>query len=114
MIDQDFYSHLEFHLTNAFPNSDNDLITSFWCDGILPASEEEISSLSNNNTKEIRTTGFIGNDGQERYEMTIFFGPKTLTNYSQGLELKDCMPNPTENNWFDIDLVDKKVLIRLP
>ena len=110
MIDQDFYSHLEFQLTKAFPNSDDNLITSFWCDGILPVSEEESSNI---HKIELRTTAFIGVDGQEKYEMTIVFGPKALSNYSQGFDLKSCIPDRLESGWIDVDSVNKKILIRL-
>lgn len=113
MIDQDFYSHLEFQLTKAFPHTGNDLATSFWCDGILPVAEEEVSSIGKKNKKELKTTAFIGDDGQGKYAMTLIFGPKALINYSRGIDLKDCIPDSIESNWFDIDLVDKKILIRL-
>jgi hypothetical protein len=113
MIDQDFYSHLEYKLTKAFPLIDNDLTISFWCDGILPVSEEEISSIGNEGKNELKTTAFIGKDGQENYEITILFGPKALNNYSRGRDLKDCIPDILNDNWIDVNVIDKRISVRL-
>ncbi|RXK60607.1 hypothetical protein ESA94_09085 [Lacibacter luteus] len=113
MIDENFYSALEFKLTKAFSKADNELINSFWCDGILPIPAEDVTRIGKKYKKELRTTAFLGNDGQERYLMTIFFGPKALTNYSRGIDLEDCIPDHTKNNWFAVDVVNKSISIRL-
>jgi hypothetical protein len=114
MLDQDFCAYLEYELTRAFSHSTDNSIKHFWCDGILlPNSEREISQKHINDTKRVATTAFIGKNGQEEYKTTLMFGPKALSKYARGLHLKDCIPDPTNKNWYDVDISNKTLMIKL-
>jgi hypothetical protein len=55
----------------------------------------------------------IGKDGQTEYELTLKFGKKALSRYARNLDLKACVPNPDQQNWFVIDTKRKKIEIQL-
>lgn len=114
MIDQDFCNFLEYELSKVFSKSADQKIKGFWCDGILlPDSDNEISKKYINDRREIVMTAFIGFDGQDRYTLTLKLGNKSLSRYTRGLDIKECIPAVTENDWYDIDIPNKTLSIRL-
>ena len=75
-FNEKFCSHLEFHLGQTFKNSDRQELNGFWCDGISwnPIPDNQSTKKGINGTRQIVTKAWIGNDGQDEYEMTIRLG----------------------------------------
>lgn len=114
MLDQDFCEYLEYEICKAFKHSDNDQIKGFWCDGILL--NETDSSDSHkfvNDHKQVMLKAFIGKDGQTEYELTLKFGNKALSRYARNLDIKECIPDLDKQNWFTIDIEQKKIELQL-
>jgi len=101
-----FCSHLEWSLN--FSELDDKSVNHFWCDGIEEFPTKEIVSNGETNT-----AAWIGSDGQEKYKMKFLFGPKSISNFKIGLDLKECIPNHNANEWIEIDPEEKKILVRL-
>jgi len=114
MLDKEFCEFLEYEISKAFANSTNDQIKRFWCDGILlPTFQNEYSKKFVTDNRQIVMTAFIGLSGQDKYELTLKFGNKALSKYVKGLEISECVPNPKNNNWFDIDIERRRISIQL-
>ncbi len=114
MIDKEFCSFLEYKLCHAFSNSVDLKIKGYCCDGILlPYSDNEISKKYVDDRHEIVMTTFIGFDGQDRYTLILKFGNKSLSRYARGLAIKECIPSVSENEWYDIDTLNRFITIRL-
>jgi hypothetical protein len=113
-INQDFCEFLEFEICNAFEHSDNEQIKGFWCDGVLLSQpESNYSQKYVNDKRQVILKAFIGREGQEEYELTLKFGSKALSRYARNLDIKECMPNPGKQNWFNIDTARNKIEIYL-
>ncbi len=114
MLDQNFCEFLEYEITKALSNSEDERIKGFWCDGVLlPDSENEYSKKSVNDKRQVVMTAFTGQTGQDKYELTLRFGRKALNRYPRDLRLEECVPNPEDNNWLDIDPKNKKMVLQL-
>jgi hypothetical protein len=114
MIDQNFCDFLEYEICKAFKHSNNDEIKGFFCDGILlsePASH--YSQKSVNDKRQVLLKAFIGKDGQTEYELTLKFGDKAASRYARALDMKACVPDVDEQNWFHIDTIERKIEIQL-
>ena len=105
-FNEEFCTHLEYHLGQAFNNSDRHELRGLWCDGIAP------DGLYNQQGM-ILTTAWVGKDGQGEYEMTIHLGNQALKNYSEGADMIDCLPSSDSMDWIDIDTEKKKIEIKL-
>jgi hypothetical protein len=79
----------------------------------LPLSDNEISKKCVNDKREIVMTAFIGFDGQDRYTLILKFGNKALSRYARNLDIKECIPAVTENDWYTIDIPNKVLTIHL-
>ena len=114
MLDQEFCNFLEYELTKAFANCVNERARSFWCDGILlPAFEHQYSKKFVNDNRQIIMTAYIGSLGDNQYELTLKFGKKALSKYARDLDIYECIPNPENSNWIDIDIERKIISIQL-
>jgi len=112
-FDQKFCTLLEYHLTEAFSNAEEAELRRFWCDGINLPEESASAAKSVNDTRNIRTTAWIGNNGQDEYETIITFGRKSLSRYARSLSLDECLPPATDNGWYLIDTQKKTLAIQL-
>lgn len=113
-FDQDFCIYLEYHLSKAFKYFEDDQIKDFWCDGIaMPFVEGQLTAKSINDTRKIKTNGWIGVDGQGVYEITISFGPKSLSRYARGLDLRECVPSEESLDWITLLADENKIELRL-
>jgi hypothetical protein len=113
-FNRDFCDHLEYHLTCTFQNAYDNAIASLWCDGVLdPFVESQLTRKSVKDTRTIVTAAFIGNDGQDKYEMTIKFGPRSLSRYAHGAKMVDCIPSEESMDWITLDIENKKIEIHL-
>lgn len=114
MINQEFCEFLEYKICKAFKHSDNDQTKSFWCDGVLlNQPDSSYSPKFVNDNRQIILKAFIGKDGQTEYELTLTLGNKALSLYTRNLDIKECVPNPEKQNWFDIDTKRNKIEIQL-
>ena len=114
MLDNEFCEFLEYEISKAFTNSTNDRVKHFWCDGVLlPTFENEYSKKFVNDNRQIVMTAFMGLSGQDKYELTLKFGNKSLSKYAKDLDISECVPNPESINWFDIDIERQKISIQL-
>ncbi len=114
MLDDDFCNLLEYQLTSAFENSDDIALKGFWCDGIvLPLNENEYSKKSINDKRQVLAKSYIGKTGQDEYQMTIKFGTNALSKYEKGLDIKDCIPDVEERDWYIINTDRKHISIQL-
>jgi len=114
MITNAFCELLEYKINNAFRNSTDERIKSYWCDGILlPTFENEYSQKYVNDNRRITLTAFIGVDGQVKHELILLFGRCALSKYAKGLEISDCIPDFETMSGFEFDSVKKQLLIEL-
>lgn len=114
MLDQDFCEYLEFEICKALEHSDNEQIKGFWCDGVLLNQPDyAYSQKFVHDNRHVKLKVFIGMDGQTEYELTLRFGNKALSRYARNLDIKECVPNPDKQNWFDIDTKRNKIEIQL-
>lgn len=114
MINQDFCEFLEYQICKAIELSDIDQIKGFWCDGILlnqPETSYSKKIVSKN--KQVSLKAFIGKDGQTEYELILKFGSTALNRFERNFDIKNCIPNPEKQNWFDIDTKQKTIEIQL-
>lgn len=114
MLDQNFCEFLEFEITNALSNSKDERLKGFWCDGVLlPDNEKEYSNKAVNDKRQVVMTAFLGRTGQDKYELTLKFGKSAASRYAKNLNLEECIANTKDNNWLDIDTLNKKMVIQL-
>lgn len=114
MINRDFCEFLEYEICKAFEHSDNEEINGFWCDGVLTNQPNGCYSQKFvNDNRQVILKAFIGKDGQTAYELTLKFGNKALSRYARSLDIKECVPRPDQQNWFDIDIKRNKIEIQL-
>ena len=111
-FNQDFCSHLEFHLTRTFKSSEDIKVSSIWCDGISDLALDKSKKYVNDNRR-LQTIAWIGLDGQSEFEMTIYFGPKSLSNYAKDLDLKDCIPSEASMAWVKLDINNRTIELHL-
>lgn len=114
MLDQHFFDFLEYEICKAFKHSENDQIKNFWCDGvILIQPENNYSQNFVNNNRQVKLKAFIGESGQTEYELTLKFGNKALSRYARNLDIKECVPKLTQQNWLKIDPKHNTIEIQL-
>lgn len=114
MINQDFCEFLEYEICKAIELSNNDQIKGFWCDGILlNQPDSSYSQKFVNDNRQVILKAFLGKDGQTEYELTLKFGNKALSRFERNLDIKECVPSPDKQNWFDIDTKQNKIEIQL-
>lgn len=119
MLDRDFCTHLEYELSKALRNSQNEELYRFWCDGILidePSpfhTYDDISKKKINDARKALGTVFMGENGQGKYELILHFGKLSLRRYAKGTRLEDCVPSSESDDWFIIDIENKKIEIQL-
>src|SRR5688572_13860843 len=101
-LNKEFCVALEYQLSVNFKYSEDNRIRHFWCDGIsMPLDDSQLSLSNITKKKLIKTKAWIGTDGQGEYEMTIHFGPLSLSQYARGDSLVECLPT---DDWIEIDI----------
>ncbi|MES2454926.1 MAG: hypothetical protein V4594_05285 [Bacteroidota bacterium] len=114
MIDISFCEFLEYEICKALKTFDHEEIKGFWCDGILMSQPAySYSHKFVNDNREVNFTAFIGEDGQQEYELILKFGKKALSRFARNLDIECCIPNSEESEWFSIDIGLNKVEIQL-
>ena len=112
-FNQAFCDRLEYALDFDQLNQEN--VRGFWCDGVsaYPFDAKSLSKGNIQNNKEIITEARMGKSGQDRYRMTIQFGPKALEYYERGLNLEHCIPESDYKYWIKVDPDVAEVWVRL-
>lgn len=113
MIDENFCGLLQIRISKAFADSENEQIKHFWCDGVLGGFDYEYEKKYVNDNRRIVMTAFCGNTGQEKYDLVLLLGRKALSRYARGLDIIDCIPSSPGNEWFDIDILRRQMIIQL-
>ena len=80
----------------------------FWCDGVEKFPTKDIIARG-----AVTTKAWIGNDGQGIFRMKIIFGPKSISNFKNGLSMIDCIPTENADKWIDIEPGRKAVTVYL-
>lgn len=113
-FNQDLCTYLEYHLTKTFAKANDNQMQYLWCDGVsLPSVEAQLTKKSVNDSRRIITNAWIGLDGQTLFEMTIIFGPRSLSKYARGLSLLDCLPSDNTSDWITLDLNARTIELQL-
>jgi hypothetical protein len=112
-FNEDFCSHLEYHLCRTFYNSPDEEIYGLWCDGVDMPYENHLTMKSVIETKEIPTMAWIGIDGQGRYTMTIKLGENAIESFKKGLSFIDCLPCEDSLDWITIDTQKRTIELQL-
>ncbi|HWZ04084.1 MAG TPA: hypothetical protein VNX40_10785 [Mucilaginibacter sp.] len=112
-FDEDFCSHLEYHLCRTFYNSPDEEIYSLSCDGVDVPYENHLTTKRVIETKEIATMAWVGTDGQGRYEMIIKLGENSLNNFKKGLSLIECIPSEESLDWITINIEKRTIQLQL-
>ena len=114
MLDQNFCSFLEYHLSKCFKHATDEDLKHFWCDGItLPSNESSYSIKSINDNRLVVLTAYLGKNGQEEYSLLIKFGDRSLSRYSRELNINNCIPDFEKNDWYFVDKKKKHITIQL-
>lgn len=114
MLDEDFCSTLDFRLSDVFKASADSFVQAFWCDGVvMPDLQAETLELMIKKDRQITLKSFIGEDGQDEYQMTLSFGNKAYSRFVRGLEIQSCIPDPDDPGWISLDHKKKTIAVRL-
>ncbi len=114
MLDQDFCSFLEYRIGEAFEKSSREPFNHFWCDGVgLPPFEADYSIKTVNDKRQVVMSAYIGPVGQDKYELILKFGKKALSRYARGFDISECVPSPESDNWWEVEIDRRTILIQL-
>ncbi|OOQ57449.1 UPF0158 family protein [Mucilaginibacter pedocola] len=113
-FDKSFCYELEYRLSEAFRNSTDKIIKHIWCDGVLiPTDDMQLSREHIFTNHTIETEAFIGESGQDKYQMTIKLGLQSLKKCKDGDELSDCLPDASSLNWVSLDIENRTIEVQL-
>jgi hypothetical protein len=114
MLDQDFCDALEYKISAALANTDDEKVKGFWCDGVLLCEpDNHYSQKFINDNRQTTLEAYFGQDGQTLYTLTLYFGPKSLSRYARNLDILTCVPETDCTNWLFIDVDTKTLEIQL-
>ena len=119
-FNEEFCLYLEKYLGLIFENSDDEIIRTFWCDGVSRAPFHNTRSnewyLSNKRVRRdrsIETVVYTGKTGQEIFNLVIELGPVAIRLYENGQGLKESLPGVEERDRIEIDIKSKAIKLRL-
>ena len=111
---EEFYVLLESHITRTLSLSGNPKLKGFWCDGVLPpVANNDIVAEQIVCDRSLQLTGFIGKTGQDRYLLTLHFGPKSISRLARDLTLDICFPTAEDGEWIRCDPAKKTIDVTL-
>jgi hypothetical protein len=115
MLNDDFFSKLEREIIpNALEEISIPGTNGFWCDSVTTiASDLYYTKKFINDNKYVSLLAYIGKDGQTKYEVILYFGPKALSRYARDLPIVECIPDTNASEWFTIDVQKQKIEIQL-
>lgn len=103
---------LEVWLGQAFEALPYPDFQGFWCDGVvMDQAESYYSQKYINDKREVQFKTWAGESGQTPYALILKFGPKALSRYARGLDIRICMPD--EGSGVEIDPEHKRIVVQL-
>ncbi|MCQ6960133.1 UPF0158 family protein [Mucilaginibacter aquariorum] len=113
-FNQNFCYELEYHLTRAFENAPDPEISKIWCDGVLmPFEDRQLQRENVFSTQKIETEAWIVMTENEKYQMTIKLGKRSIKKCKEGLPLSDCLPDENSLKWISFDTKNKCIELQL-
>jgi hypothetical protein len=113
-FNETFCAELEYHISTAFKSSPDKKIKFFWCDGVkMPFSDIQLTKQNILRTKQIFTKAFIGENGQELYEMIILLGSQSIEACINDKSLKNYLPGAESIDWIKLDTVAHTIVLQL-
>ncbi|MEM9390804.1 MAG: hypothetical protein AAGA02_10040 [Bacteroidota bacterium] len=113
-FNEEFCIYLEYQLCYLFEYHNHEDLRGYWCDGVsFPMPDYQLTKKHVNDKRRIITKAWIGEDGQDEYEMTVLFGKYSLRRYARGTSLVDCIPDYKSMDWIEMDIDEKTIQIRL-
>ncbi|MGN6179828.1 MAG: hypothetical protein ACTHNW_11645 [Mucilaginibacter sp.] len=116
-FDQHFLNMLEYHLSRALANSDDNKLKYLWCDGILlPDDNSQLSKQNIINTRQIITRawiGWLGTTKQDLFKMIILLGECSVDKGLTDQNLQNCLCENDTTDWIVINDVEKLIQIQL-
>ena len=115
MFDDNFFINLEYKIIpRALEEIANPKTKWFWCDGVMPV-EPEIYFTKKfvNDNRYVPLLAYFGEDGQTKYELILYLGPKALSRFARDLSIEECIPDTHASEWFSIDVQHQKIEIQL-
>jgi hypothetical protein len=113
-FNQNFCYELEYHLTRAFENAPDPEISKIWCDGVLmPSENRQLQRENVFSTQKIETEAWMVMTENEKYQMTIKLGKRSIKKCREGLPLSDCLPDENSLKWISIDRENKSIELQL-
>ena len=113
MLDRKFCEQLEYKICETFKRLDNENTKDFWCDGVLQSESENFYSLKFiKDKRKVTLKAYVGNNGQDEYELILFFGSNSLSRISKELDFIDTFPNSDLDTKFYIDTEQRQIKIQ--
>jgi hypothetical protein len=114
MLDQNFCETLEYKISEALENIDDENVKGFWCDGVfLSEPDNYYSQKFINDNRHVKMKAYVGKDGQSAYGLTLKFGNKAFSKYARNLNIIECIPQGEFEKWFRIDTSKQEIEIQL-
>ena len=79
----------------------------------MPFIDAQLSKTSIVETEKIETEAWMGEDGQQIHQMTIYFGPSALKQSLDGSSLIPCIPGDDSTDWIMVDFDNRVVELQL-
>jgi hypothetical protein len=112
-FNRDFCVFLEFHLCETLLNGVSNKFERTWCDGVyMPESDWHVSKKHINDSRKIITKAWIVSDHQILFDLTILFGPCSLSRYARGLSLQECVPRADSMDWITLDMENRTIVLQ--
>jgi hypothetical protein len=73
----------------------------------------EYSRKSVNDKRQVVMSAYMGPTGQDKYELILKFGKEALSRYARGLDISECVPSPESDDWWDVEIDRRTILIQL-
>ena len=113
MFTTDSCTLLEYKICEVLKSHHNKALNYCWCNGVLMPDALYLSKKYINDNRQIETSAFIGQNGQDKYRLTIKLGSKALSKIARGLSIDTCLPETNPENWFNMDIDSKTVTLWL-
>jgi hypothetical protein len=108
-----FCKTLEYHLSQTFRNTQDKRLRYFWCDGVRTPEASWQNWERFDETSEIITGAWFGENGQDEYEMIIRLGSVSFARCLKGLDLEECLPDDQTLDWIILDEQNRKIVLQL-
>jgi hypothetical protein len=112
-FDIEFCQQLEYHLSHTFRNAGIGALKYFWCDGVEVPEKWNQASVDLRKSRQIITGAWLGPTGQEKCQMTIQLGDRSIEKCIHGHDIIDCLPDDQSLDWVNIDMQNREIILQL-